>query len=207
MLDAKRARLEGLSSTRPADIAVAAAVLREHCVDPAPERGKHTSWSTFLKGHWESIAATDFFTVEVFTLRGLVTHYVLFIIDLASRTVKIAGITPHPREAWRVQMARNLTEVEEPLLRHTRFLIMDRDTKYSAAFRAALIRERVEPIRLPPRSPNLNAYAERFVRSVKEECIGRMVFFSKSSLERALAHYVAHYHTRSAIIRGCRIAC
>lgn len=92
-------------------------------------------------------------------MRGLVTHYVLFILDLASRTVKIAGITPHPHEAWMMQMARNLTDAEEPFLRHTRFLIMDRDAKYSAAFRAALTRERIEPVRLPPRSPNLNAYA------------------------------------------------
>jgi putative transposase len=169
-------------------------VLSEHGIDPAPERGKHTSWATFLKAHWESIAATDFFTVEVFTMRGLVTHYVLFILDLASRTVKIAGITPHPHEAWMMQMARNFTDAEEPFLRHTRLLIMDRDAKYSAAFRAALTRERIEPVRLPPRSPNLNAYAERFVRSVKTECTGRMVFFSRSSLERALTHYVAHYH-------------
>jgi putative transposase len=146
------------------------------------------------QGALGSIAATDFFTVEVFTLRGLVTHYVLFILDLASRTVKIAGITPHPHEAWMVQMVRNLTDAEKPFLRHTRFLIMDRDAKYSAAFRAALTRERIESIRLPPRSPNLNAYAERFVRSVKTECTGRMVFFSRSSLERALTHYVAHYH-------------
>jgi len=160
----------------------------------APERGKRTPWSTFLKAHWESIAATDFFTVEVFTPRGLVTHYVLFILDLATRTVKVAGITAHPYEAWMMQMARNLTDAEEPFLWHTRFLIMDRDTKYSATFRAALTRERIEPIRLPPRSPNLNAYAERFVRSVKTECTGRMVFFSRSSLERALTHYLAHYH-------------
>jgi len=112
-------------------------VLSEHGIDPAPERGKRTSWSTFLKAHWESIAATDFFTVEVLTLRGLVTYYVLFVLDLASRTVKIAGITPHPHEAWMVQMARNLTDAEEPFLRRTRFLIIDRDTKYSAAFRAS----------------------------------------------------------------------
>jgi hypothetical protein len=97
-------------------------------------------WSTFLEAHWESIAATDFFTVEVVTLRGLVTHYVLFVLDLASRTVKIAGITPHPHDAWMVRVARNLTDAEEPFLRHTWFLIMDRDTKYSAAFRAALRR-------------------------------------------------------------------
>ena len=169
-------------------------VLREQGIDPAPERGKRTSWSTFLKAHWDSIAATDFFTVEVLTVRGLVTYYILFVLDLASRTVKIAGITSRPDEAWMMQMARNFTDVEEPVLRRTRSLIMDRDTKYSAAFRAALTRERIEPIRLPPRSPNLNAYAERFVRSVKTECTGRMIFFSRSSLERALKHYVTHYH-------------
>jgi putative transposase len=155
-----------------------ASILREHGVDPAPERGKRTPWSTFLKAHWESIAATDFFTVEVVTLRGLVTHYVLFFIDLASRTVRMAGITTHPHEGWMMQMARNLTDAEEPFLRQARFLIMDRDTKYSATFRAAHTRERIEAIR----------------RSVKAEFTGRMVFFSRSSLERALTHYVAHHH-------------
>jgi hypothetical protein len=115
--------------------------------DPAPERGKCTSWSTFLKAHWESNAATDFFTAEVLTLRGLVTYYILFVIDLATRTVKIAGITSRPDEVWMMQAVRNLTDAEEPFLRHTRFLIMHRDTKYSAAFRAALTRERMEPIR------------------------------------------------------------
>jgi len=88
-----------------------------------------------------------------------------------------------------VQVARNLTDTEEPFLRRASFLIMDRDTKYSAAFRAALTRERIEPIRLSPHSPNLNAYAEGFVRSVKTECTGRMIFFSRSSLERARTHY------------------
>ena len=133
--------------------------LREHGIDPAPERGKRTAWSTFLKAHWECIAATDFFTVEVVTLRGLVTHYILFFLDLTSRTVKIAGITPHPREEWMLQRVRNLTDPDEPFPRRTRFLIMDRDTKYSATFRAALTRWRIEPIRLPPRSPNLKASA------------------------------------------------
>ena len=169
-------------------------ILREEGIDPAPERGKRTSWSTFLKAHWGSIAATDFFTVEVLTMRGLVTQYVLFFIDLASRTVKIAGITPHPSGEWMMQIARNLTDPDESFLRSTRFLIMDRDTKYSATFRAALTRERIGPIQLPPRSPNLNAYAERFVRSVKQECTGRMIFFGRSSLERALTECVAHYH-------------
>lgn len=119
----------------------------EHGIDPAPERGKYTSWSTFLEAHWDSIAATDFFSVEVLRLRGLVTCYVLFVLELASQTVKIAGITSHPDEAWMMQMARNLTDAEEPFLRHARFLIMDRDTKYSAAFRATLMRgaDRADP--------------------------------------------------------------
>jgi hypothetical protein len=87
-----------------------------------------------LEAHWDSIAATDFFTVEVLTLRGLVTYYILFVLDLASRTVKIAGVTSRPDEVWMVQIVRNLTDAEEPFLRHTQFLIMDRDTKYAAAF-------------------------------------------------------------------------
>jgi len=157
-------------------------VLREQGIDPAPERGKRTSWSTFLKAHWESVAATDFFTVEVCTVRGLVTHYVLFVLDLASRAVRIAGITPHP------------TDAEEPILRGKRFLIMDRDAKYSACFRAALTRVGIDSVRLPPRSPNLNAHAERFVRSAKEECTGRMIFFGRASIERTLKHYLSHSH-------------
>jgi transposase InsO family protein len=146
-------------------------ILQEQGLEPAPERGKRTRWSTFLKAHRDCVAATDFFTVEVCTLQGLVTHYVLFLIDLGSRAVKIAGLTPHPNDQWMTQIARNLTDPEEKFLRGIRFLIMDRDTKYSDAFRSILARERVHVIRLPPRSPNLNAFAERFVRSVKEECI------------------------------------
>ena len=169
-------------------------ILREQGLEPAPERGKRTRWSTFLKAHWECVAATDFFTVEVCAPRGLVTYYVLFFLGLASRAVKIAGLTTHPNDQWMTQIARNLTDPEEEFLRDTRFLIMDRDTKYSDAFRDILTRERLQVIRLPPRSPNLNAFAERFVRSVKEECLDRMIFFGRSSLQRALIEYMAHYH-------------
>ena len=141
------------------------------------------------------MAANDFFTTEVCTARGLVTHYVLFFIHIASRTVKIAGITAHPDNHWMTQIARNLTDVDDGFLRGTRYLILDRDTKYSDAFRAVLVREGIEVIRLPPRAPNLNAFAERFVRSIKEECLSRMIFFGPASLQRAIGHYVAHYHT------------
>lgn len=168
--------------------------LRDQGIEPAPERGRRTSWRTFLKAHWECIAATDFFTVEVCTIQGLVTHYVLFFLDLATRRVKIAGITRHPCDSWMAQVARNLTDVDEPFLARTRVLIMDRDAKYTDGFRRTLARHGIDVIRLPLRSPNLNAFAERFVRSVKEECLGRMIFLGRRSLERALSEYIVHYH-------------
>jgi putative transposase len=140
-------------------------ILRERGIDPAPERDKHMPWSTFLRAHRECLVATDFLTVEVCTIRGLVTYYVLFLIDIARRAVKIAGITPHPDNRWMTQIARNLTDLNDGFLRAKRYLILDRDTKYSDAFRSVLVREGIHVIRLPPRSPNLNAFAERFVRS------------------------------------------
>jgi len=101
-------------------------ILREYGIDPAPERDKHTLWSTFLRAHWECLVATDFLAVEVCTIRGLVTHYVLFFIDIASRAVKIAGITPHPDTRWMAQNARNLTDLNDGFLRGKRYLILDR---------------------------------------------------------------------------------
>jgi putative transposase len=169
-------------------------ILREHGIDPAPERDRHTRWSTFLKAHWECLKATDFLSVEAHTLRGLITHYILFFIDIPSRSVHIAGITPHPDSRWMMQIARNLTDIEDGFLRGTRYLILDRDTKYSAEFRAALVRDGVHLIRLPPRSPNLKAFAERFVRSIKSECLNRMIFFGRDSLQHAISQFMSHYH-------------
>ena len=170
-------------------------ILREYGIDPAPERDKHMWWSTFLRAHRECLVATDFLTVEVCTIRGLVTHYVLFFVDITSRAVKIAGITPHPDNRWMTQIARNLTDLNDGFLRGKRYLILDRDTKYSDAFRGVLVREGIHVIRLPPRSPNLNAFAERFVRSIKEECLNRMIFFGPVSLQHAVRQFTAHYHT------------
>ena len=169
-------------------------ILRDNGIEPAPERDARTRWSTFLKAHWECLAATDFLSVEVCTIKGLVTHYILFFIDIASRSVHIAGITPHPDNSWMTQIARNITDVGGGFLRGKRYLILDRDTKYSDAFRSVLVREGIQVIRLPPRSPNLNAFAERFVRSIKEECLNRMIFFGQASLRHAIAQYMAHYH-------------
>lgn len=171
-----------------------ASILKENGIEPAPERGKHTQWSTFLKAHWECLTATDFLTVEVCTLKGLVTHYILFFIDIASRSVHVAGITPHPGSEWMMQVARNITDVDAGCLRGRRYLILDRDAKYCDAFRNVLVREGVHVIRLPPRSPNLNAFAERFVRTIKEECLSRMIFLGQASLRHAVSQFVTHYH-------------
>ena len=132
------------------------------------------------------LAGTDFFTVEVLTLRGLVTYYVLFFIHLESRRVEVAGITPHPNEAWMKQIARNVTMDEWGFLESCRYLIHDRDTKFTDSFRAIVKSSQGEPLKLPAQSPNLNAYAERWVKSVKEECLSKLIFFGEASLRRAL---------------------
>ena len=169
-------------------------VLQRHALPPAPERMHTTSWSAFIRMHLALLAGTDFFTAEVLTLRGLVTYYVLFFIRLESRRVDIAGITVHPDIPWMRQIARNVTMEGCGALRDCRYLLHDRDTKYSHSFRAVIASGQVEPLVLPARSPNLNAYAERWVRSVKQECLSKMVLFGEGSLRRALGEYVEHYH-------------
>jgi putative transposase len=169
-------------------------VLKRNGIEPSPERCRRTPWSTFLKAHWKVLAASDFFTVEVWTGGGLVTHYVLFVISLADRVVKIAGITTRPDESWMLQMARNETDSRVGALGAKRYLILDRDTKYSEQFRRLIRESGTNVIRLPPMSPNLNAYAERFVRSIEEECLNRMIFVGQASLCRAVSEYMEHYH-------------
>ena len=128
-------------------------------------------------------------------MRGLVTYYVLFFIQLESRRVAITGITPHPNDPWIEQIARNVTMDACGILDDCRYLLHDRDTKYSAAFRAIIESTHVETLPLPARSPNLNAYAERWVRSVKDESLSKIIPFGERSLRRAMKDYIAHYHT------------
>ncbi|QDU92356.1 integrase core domain-containing protein [Lignipirellula cremea] len=168
-------------------------VLKQHGIEPAPDRQRQTTWTTFLKAHWDVLAAIDFTTIEVWTKVGLVTYYLLFVIELKTRRVHLAGCTPHPDEPWMTQIARNLTDYEGFLL-GKRYLLMDRDTKFSLAFRHILKREGVEPLLLPPRSPNLNAFIERFMRSLKSEALSRMIFFGENSLRRAVSSFLEHYH-------------
>ena len=170
-------------------------ILRRHHVDPAPKRRQGgMSWTQFIKLHWEVLAATDFFTVEVITWHGLVTHYVLVVMELSTRRVEIAGITPHPNAEFMHQCARQLTDHVDGFLLGKRYLIYDRDSKFTEAFDHHLKDNGVEPVVLPPRSPNLNSHCERFVRSIKEEALGWMIFIGEGSLRYAIRTYLSHYH-------------
>jgi putative transposase len=140
------------------------------------------------------LAATDFFTVEVTTWYGLVTYYVLVVMELSTRRVEIAGITPHPHTAFMQQCARQLTDHFDGFLRDKRYLIHDRDSTFAAAFDQYMRDNGVEPVVLPPQSPNLNAYCERFIRSIKEEALDWMIFLGEESLRYAIHHYLRHYH-------------
>jgi putative transposase len=148
-----------------------------------------------LKAHWNLIAATDFFTVEVWTSSGLIRYHVLFVIRLVTRQIHIAGIVPEPEGPWMNQMARNLTDATDGFLRGCGFLIQDRSSLFTTQFRDILKSTGVESIRLPVRSPNLNAFAERFVRTIKESCLNHMIFFGEASLRKAVFEFATHYHT------------
>ncbi len=169
-------------------------VLKRHGIAPAPERKTTTTWTEFIRTHMDVLVATDFFTTEVWTLGGLVTYYVLFFIPLSSRQVHVAGVTPHPNQAWMMQIARNVTMEEWGFLSRGQYLIHDRDGKYCPAFQQLIDAAGVTRVPLPPRSPNLNAFTERWVRSVKEECLARMILFGEASLCHALTQYVEHFH-------------
>jgi putative transposase len=169
-----------------------ATILKQQGIPPSGERP--TSWQTFLRAHWGALVAADFFTTEVWTVRGLVTYYTVFVIELQSRCVSIVGSTPHPDEAFMLQVVRQLTDAGDGVLDGRRFLICDRDRKWSAAVRDLLETSGVRVIRTPLRAPNCNAHAERFVRSVKEECLDRIIPVGERHLRRALAEFVVHYH-------------
>jgi transposase InsO family protein len=169
-------------------------VLLENGINPAPLRSEAMSWETFLKAHWGAIAATDFFSVEVLTRAGLIRYFVLFIIDLKTRRVAIAGIAQQPDGEWMKQIARNLTDCDEGFLNGTRYLIHDRDPLFTEAFRELLKSSDVKTVKLPAQSPDLNAYAERFVRSVKSECLAKIIPLGERHLRKAVKEYTEHYH-------------
>ncbi len=170
-------------------------ILKNHGIEPAPERGRTMSWDTFLKAHWGAIAAADFFSLEIVTKAGLVRYFVIFVIDLKTRRVELAGIVHQPNGAWMKQIARNLTDVVDGYLKKTKYLIHDRDPLYTREFADILACAGVKTVKLPPQSPDLNAYAERFVRSIKEECLERMILLGERHLRKAVHEYLCHYHS------------
>ncbi|MCA1687546.1 MAG: integrase core domain-containing protein, partial [Actinobacteria bacterium] len=167
-----------------------AAVLRRHRVPPAPRRSGPT-WGQFLKAQAKGLIATDFFTVESATLRR---YYVLFVIELERRVVHLLGVTAKPDGPWIVQVARNLASELEEASRRFRFCIRDRDAKFTAGFEAVLASVGIETIQTPPASPRANAFAERFVRTVREDCLDHLLICSRRHLEVVLAEYVRHYN-------------
>jgi putative transposase len=190
-------RIQGALSNLRHEIArsTIAEILKRHGIEPAPERSRKTTWKEFLSRHWELIVAADFFTVEVWTRRGLQRFIVLFFIELPTRRVEIVGIASAANGLWMLQIGRNVTDAVDGILNGKRYLIHDRDPLFTAEFLRMLADVGVKSVKLPPRSPNLNAHAERFVRSIKESCLKRVILFGERSLRKGIHEFVAHYHS------------
>lgn len=169
-----------------------ASILKAEGIPPSGERP--TAWRTFVRAHWPALVAADFFTTEAWTVRGLVTYYSLFVIELQTRRVHVVGPTRRPDERFVVQAIRHLTDGIDGVLGRGRVLICDRDRKWSGAAVAFLEREGVRIVRTPFRAPNCNAYAERFVRSITEECLNRVIPLGERHLQRTITEFVTHYH-------------
>lgn len=170
-----------------------ATILEAAGIDPAPQRGKGMSWSDFLRTHWDAIASCDFFNVEVLTLRGYVRFQVFFVMRISTREVQIAGISPNINGTWMLQMARNLTDAHDGFLLGIKHLIHDRDPLFTTSFRDLLAGCGVKCKKLPAKSPNLNAHAERFVRTARET-LSQHIFFGERHLRHVLAETMEHYH-------------
>ena len=170
-------------------------VLREHGIEPSPKRPERTSWNEFVRVHWESLAAIDFFTTEVYTIRGLVRYMVLLVIDYKTRKVEIAGIIQQAHGGWMKQMARNLTDPISGFLKDKKFLVIDRDPLFTKDFKKIMKSVGIDCVKTTVASPNLNPFAERFIRSIKSECLDKMLIFGEPHLRYVVNEYMEHYHT------------
>src|SRR5215831_6339681 len=168
-------------------------ILKGHGIEPAPERSRKTTWKEFLNRHWQQIVASDFFMIEVWTPAGLKRFVVLFFMELSTRRVEIGGIADRANGLWMTQIARNVSDEIDGFFKGKRYLIHDRDPLYTQEFLSMLAEQGIESVKLPPRSPNLNAYAERFVRTIKENCLDQVILFGEDALRNAVYEFVAHY--------------
>jgi len=169
-------------------------ILIENGYDPEPDLTVKTTWWEFIKSHWDVLAACDFFTVELLVGRKLIRCTLFFVIKLSARKVFFAPIKPQPDGDYMKQAAKILTDYEDGFLKGKRYLIHDRDPLYTSEFHSILKSTGVKPVKLPPRSPDLNPYAERFVKSAKEECLNHLVLASVKQLEYAVNQYCEYYH-------------
>jgi putative transposase len=165
-------------------------ILRKHGIEPTPRRSGPT-WAEFLRAQAETMLACDFFTVDTVLLRR---PYVLFFIEIDTRRIYFAGVTANPAGEWVVQQARNLSSDLSERSRTAKFLIRDRDTKFTSGFDEVLRTEGIRVIKTPVRSPRANAFAERFGGTVRRECTDRLLIFGRTRLEQVLAEYAAHYN-------------
>ena len=186
-------RIHGELSVLGIDLAPASVwnILQRHGLDPSPDRTGPT-WGEFLRAQATTMLACDFFTVDTVLLRRL---YVLFFIELDTRKVYVAGVTAHPTGAWVIQQARNLSYELAQRSRPVKFLIRDRDTKFTAGFDEVFRSEGIRTIRTPIRAPRANAFAERFVGTIRRECLDRMLIFGRRHLEAVVHEYVEHYNS------------
>jgi putative transposase len=182
-----------LSPGNDAVCGVANCILLENGYDPEPDLTRKTTWKESIKSHWNVLAACDFFSVELLIKGKLVRCMVLFAIDLSTRKVEILGLHVQPNGPWMEQIARNVSG-DGGFLAGKKYLIHDRDPLYTEKFESIRKPAEVQPVKLPPRSPNLNAHVERFVRSVKEECLDHLILFSEEQLRYVLAEYLKYYH-------------
>ncbi len=169
-------------------------ILKGHGLEPASERNRKTTWKEFLSRHREVMVAADFFTVGAWTRRGLTRFLVLFLIDLASRRVEIAGLARQANGLWMSQVARNLADALEGSLVGKRYLIHDRDPLFTAEFLETLGTSGVQSVKLPPRSPDLNGVAERWVESCRRDLLDHVIAVNERHLKRLLSEYVRYYH-------------
>jgi hypothetical protein len=170
-------------------------ILAEEGLEPAPERNRKRTWKQFLKSHWKTLYACDFFSVEVLGLFGTVRYMVYFVIEVKTRAVQVAGVRIAPDGAWMQQIARNLLDPVDGFLRNASHLIHDRDPLYTEAWTALLESSGVKCVPIPAQSPNCNPHAERFVKTIRNECLDHFVIFGERHLRYLIKQFIEHYLT------------